>query len=119
MVVNVNPTAITVSWQLPARPYGVITAYKVWYNQTLNCSGSLVSFSDSVAGSVLMYTFTELEEDTVYVFYVSAETSAGEGEAAVVTRRTSEDGECVCVCVCVCRRVGVRLSMRTCVCALP
>ena len=114
MVVNVNPTAITVSWQLPARPNGVITVYNVWYNQTLNCNGSLVSFSDSVAGSVLNYTFTELEEDTVYVFYVSAETSAGEGEAAMVMGRTSEDGKCVwgeegCICVCVwaCTCVGV------------
>ena len=98
-VVDVNPTAITVSWQPPAMPNGVITAYNVWYNQTLNCSGSLVSFSDSVAGSVLMYTFTGLEEDTLYVFYVSAETSAGEGEAAMVMGRTSEDGKCVSLCV--------------------
>ena len=97
-VVNVNATAIMVSWQPPTMPNGVITAYNVWYNQTLNCNGSLVSFSDSVAGSVLMYTFTELEEDTVYVFYVSAETSAGEGEAAMVMGRTSEDGECVFMC---------------------
>ena len=44
-----------------------------------------------------MYTFTELEEDTPYVFYVSAETSAGEGEAAVVMGRTSKDGACMCV----------------------
>ena len=99
MVVNVNSTAIMVSWQLPAMPNGVITAYNVWYNQTLNCSGSLVSFSDSVAGSVLMYTFTELEEDTDYVLYVSAVTSAGEGEAAMVMGRTSEDGEWVFMCV--------------------
>ena len=88
------------SWQPPAPLNGVITAYNVWYNQTLNCSGSLVSFSDSVAGSVLMYTFTGLEEDTPYVFYVSAETSAGEGEAAMVTGRTSEDGECIYIHVC-------------------
>ncbi len=99
MVVNVNSTAIMVSWQPPAMPNGVITDYNVWYNQTLNCSGSLVSFSDSVAGSVLMYTFTELEEDTDYVLYVSAVTSAGEGEAAMVMGRTSEDGEWVFMCV--------------------
>ena len=87
-----------VSWQLPAMPNGVITAYNVWYDQTLSCNGSLVSFNGSVAGSVLMYTFTELEEDTDYEFYVSAETSAGEGEAAMVTGRTSEDGVCVGGC---------------------
>ncbi len=98
MVVNVNSTAIMVSWQPPAMPNGVITAYNVWYDQTLNCNGSLVRFNDSVAGSVLMYTFTELEEDTPYVFYVSAETSAGEGEAAMVMGRTREDGEYIHVC---------------------
>ena len=98
-VVSMNSTAIMVSWQPPAMPNGVIRDYNVWYDQTLNCNGSLVSFSDSVTGSVLMYTFTELEEDTLYVFYVSAETSAGEGEAAMVMERTSEDGECVVITV--------------------
>ena len=103
----INSTRVRLSWQPPAVSNGVITAYNVWYNQTLNCSGSLVSFSDSVAGSVLMYTFTELEEDTPYVFYVSAETSAGEGEAAMVMGRTREDGVCMCMCACVCACVRV------------
>ena len=98
----INSTIVKLSWQPPAMPNGVITAYKVWYNQTLNCNGSLVSFSASVAGSVLMYTFTGLEENTRYVFYVSAVTIAGEGEAAMVMNRTREGGECVSLCVPMC-----------------
>ena len=74
-------------------PNGNIIAYNVWYNQTLNCSGSLVSFNDSVTGYEMTYKFTGLEEDTPYVFHVSAETIAGEGAAAIVMNRTLEDGE--------------------------
>ena len=104
----INSTSVMLSWQPPAMPNGNIIAYNVWYNQTLNCSGSLVSFNDSVTDSVMAFNFTGLEEDTSYEFYVSAVTSAGEGEAAMGRNRTLEDGVCVracvraCVCVCMC-----------------
>ena len=42
--------------------------------------------------SANVFTFTALEEDTPYVFYVSAETSAGEGMAAMTMATTMEDG---------------------------
>ncbi len=42
--------------------------------------------------SATVFTFTALEEDTPYVFYVSAETSAGEGMAAMAMATTMEDG---------------------------
>ena len=90
----VSATVVTLSWTPPAMPNGNIIAYNVWYNQTLNCSGSLVSFNDSVTRYVMTYKFPGLEEDTPYVFHVSAETIAGEGEAAIVMNRTLEDGEC-------------------------
>ena len=116
----ISSTSVMLSWQPPAMSNGNIITYNVWYNQTLNCSGSLVSFSDSVTDSVRMYNFTGLEEDTPYEFYVSAVTSAGEGEAATVMGRTMEDGECVCVCVCVrvcvCVCVCVCVSVCECVC---
>ena len=98
-------------------PNGNIIAYNVWYNQTLNCSGSLVSFSDSVIDSVLAFNFTRLEEDTSYEFYVSAVTNAGEGVAAMGRNRTLEDGVCVCVraCVCVCVHACMRACMRVCI----
>ena len=94
-VVNVTSTAIMVSWQPPAIPNGVVTRYFVWYMETLTCNNSQVSTSSraELLPTADTHTFTELEEDTVYVFYVSAETSAGEGEAAMVMERTREDGE--------------------------
>ena len=97
----VNSTEVTLSWQPPAVPNGVITTYNVWYNVSLNCSGSLVSFTDSVGSSTRAYLFTGLEEYTPYVFHVSAETSAGEGMAAMAIDTTLEDGVCACMCVCV------------------
>ena len=112
MATVINSTIVKLSWQPPAMPNGVITAYKVWYNQTLNCSGSLVSVSASVAGSVLTYTFTGLEENTRYVFYVSAVTIAGEGEAAMVMGRTIEDGEYICLCAHACQCHSDRLNLQ-------
>ena len=84
-----------VSWKPPAMPNGVVTAYFVWYTETLTCSSSQVSTSSRVElpPTADAHTFTGLEEDTPYVFYVSAETSAGEGETAMVMGRTREDGE--------------------------
>ena len=97
-VVNVNSTTIMVSWQHPAMPNGVVTGYFVWYTENLTCNNSQVINGSraELLPTADTHTFTELEEDTDYVFYVSAETSAGEGEAAMVMERTSEDGECVC-----------------------
>ena len=94
-VVSVTSTAITLSWQPPEKPNGVVTAYFVWYTETLTCNSSQVSSSSRVElpRTADTHTFTGLEEDTPYVFYVSAETSAGEGETAMVMGRTSEDGE--------------------------
>ena len=93
----VNATVVTLSWTPPTMTNDDIIAYNVWYNQTLNCSGSLVSFNDSVTGYEMTYNFTGLEEDTPYVFHVSAQTSAGEGEPAEVMGRTLEDGGSNCL----------------------
>ena len=88
----ITSTEATLTWQPPAVPNGVITAYNVWYNVRLNCSGELVSYNASVGPSSREYHFTALEEYTSYMFYVSAETSAGEGMAAMAMATTMEDG---------------------------
>ena len=123
MVVDTNSTAVMLSWQPPVPPNGVIANYSVWYTENLICNNSQVSNSSrmTLSRTVNMYTFTGLEEDTPYEFYVSAETSAGEGEAATVMGRTLEYGECVCmyVSVCVCVRVCVRAYGHACVFPLP
>ena len=101
-VVSVTSTAIMLSWRPPAIPNGVITGYFAWYTETLICNNSQVSNSSRtpLPATANTHTFTGLEEDTPYVFYVSAETSAAEGGAAMVMGRTKEDGECVCVRAC-------------------
>ena len=108
-VVTAAPTAIMLSWQPPEVLNGVITGYFAWYTETLICNNSQVSNSSrmSLAATANTHNFTGLEEDTPYVFYVSAETSAGEGEAAMVMGRTLEDGECVCVCVFTCSHTSM------------
>ena len=99
MTVNVTSVAVMLAWQPPATPNGVINGYFAWYTETLVCNNSLVSNSTRVAlpAEANMYTFTGLEEDTPYVFYVSAETAAEEGEAAMVMNTTMKDGEFLCV----------------------
>ena len=95
MVVSVTSVAIALAWQPPTIPNGVIISYSAWYTETLVCNNSQVSNGTRVIlpASANMFTFTELEECTPYVLYVSAETSAGEGEAAMVMNATVEDGE--------------------------
>ena len=107
----ITSTEATLTWQPPAVPNGVITAYNVWYNVSLNCSGALVSYNASVGPSSREYHFTALEEYTSYMFYVSAETSAGEGMAAMAMATTMEDGECLHMCVCAQAHVCVCLYM--------
>ena len=94
LVVNVTSVSITLTWQPPAIPNGVITSYTAWYTETLVCNGSQISNSTRMIlpASANVFTFTALEEDTPYVFYVSAETSAGEGMAAMTMATTMEDG---------------------------
>ena len=94
VIVNVTSVAVVLAWYPPAIPNGVITSYSAWYTETLVCNNSQVSNSTrtSLPASASMVTFTGLEEYTPYVFYVSAETSAGEGVPARATNRTMEDG---------------------------
>ena len=86
--------AIVLAWQPPAAPNGVITIYSAWYTEMLICNNSQVNNSTrtSLSASTNLFTFTGLEEYTPYEFYVSAETSAGEGEAAMTMATTMEDG---------------------------
>ena len=120
MVVTEASTAIMLSWQPPATPNGVITGYFAWYTETLICNNSQVSNSScmSLPATANTHYFTGLEEDTPYVFYVSAVTSAGEGEAAMVMGRTLEDGVYACMraCMRVCVHACVRVCVHACVC---
>ena len=80
-------TRIELSWTPPTKLNGIITGYFLTYS-----TGSGELSSENIPASVTSYTVTGLEENTLYHFTVSAETSAGRGEGSTVSVRTLPDG---------------------------
>ena len=77
------------SWTPPTDRNGHITGYHIQYiSESLNGTHGNRELSTSPALTV-NYTVTGLEENTLYHFTVSAETSAGRGEGSTVSVRTS------------------------------
>ena len=83
-----STTSVHLSWTPPLAPNGVLTSYHIEYQ---SATGSGISDDGEVDLSVstTSYTVTGLEENTLYHFIVSAETSAGRGEGSTVSVRTS------------------------------
>ena len=79
---------MSLSWTQPLTPNGVLKSYVIDYH-TDNESGVSDSRNITLPISVTSYTVTGLEENTLYHFTVSAETSAGRGEGSTVSVRTS------------------------------
>ena len=98
-VVSVTSTVIMLSWQPPATLNGIIIRYSIWVFKRSSCNSSVSLYSRHLVlqATAITQTFSELEEDALYEFKILAETSAGEGETAMVMGRTREDGECACV----------------------
>ena len=93
--VSTDATLLMASWAHPMPANGVITAY------TLYCTGVEEQFYEdqfvpeefslSLGGNVLSTTLENLLPFTVYECYITASTSAGEGdESSPVMRRTNE-----------------------------
>ena len=81
-------TSIELAWTPPTKTNGFISGYFLAYSTGIgNVS------SENVPASYTSYTVTGLEENTLYYFTVSAETSAGRGEGSSVSVRTLPDGE--------------------------
>ena len=83
---------MALSWAPPLTTNGMLTSYHIDYQ---SASGSGISDNGEVSlpVSTTNYTVTGLEENTLYHFTVSAETSAGRGEGSTVSVRTSIDRE--------------------------
>ena len=93
-----NPNQLLAMWTRPVPANGVITGY------TLNCSRSeqqtypeqkvSESFTLDASGDELSATVMNLNPFTNYDCFISASTSAGEGNrSSVVRERTSESGK--------------------------
>ena len=84
----VSATSVEISWTPPLVPNGVLTSYHVEYQ---SATGSDISDNGEIDLSVstTSYNMTGLEENTLYHFTVSAETSAGRGEGSTLSVRTA------------------------------
>ena len=83
---------VELSWTLPLDPNGNITGYHIEYLPVTE-NGTHDNREVHITTPVMNYTVTGLEENMLYHFTVSAETSAGRGERSTVSVRTSIDRE--------------------------
>lgn len=111
MTIGGSPTELLVTWQPPTVPNGVILSYTVYcYDQIFDSSGSgggmevlltppgylnitetTIAVASANQSEVIV---TGLTPYTVYVCYVTANTSFGEGNPSIIhSARTDESGK--------------------------
>ncbi|XP_019640435.1 PREDICTED: sortilin-related receptor-like [Branchiostoma belcheri] len=76
---SISSHSISITWQRPAVPNGVITHYSIRYGPTMNCSDSELLHEVTTQGSNTSLTFPGLLPNTMYTFRVRGFTSAGAG----------------------------------------
>ena len=91
---SASSTSVDLSWIPPTDSNGNISGYHIeyQYESRANFHGNR-EINTTAEASVTNYTVTGLEENTLYHFTVSAETSAGRGEGSTVSVRTPIDRE--------------------------
>ena len=91
---SASSTSVELSWTPPTDSNGNVTSYHIEYQDEskTNFHGNK-EINTTAPASVTNYTVTGLEENTLYHFTVSAETSAGRGEGSTVSVKTSIDRE--------------------------
>ena len=85
---TLSSTNVELSWTPPLDPNGNITGYHIEYLPVTE-NGTHDNREVRITIPAVSYTVTGLEENTLYHFTVSAETSAGRGEGSTVSVRTS------------------------------
>ncbi|GFO26464.1 neogenin [Plakobranchus ocellatus] len=71
-----NPLAVSLNWQPPARPNGLITDYLIYYTTHLHTE-DIVWPGEDVDGESLSTVIENLTPDTTYFFIVQARNSKG------------------------------------------
>ena len=102
-----SPNSLTSSWSVPISKNGIITAYNVYCNTSINQSSSeqviglnIPTIRSVVNGITLSVTFnTGLNPYTNYSCYVTANTSAGEGGPSVIATARTVEGSKFGLCV--------------------
>ena len=77
--VSVNSSSVTLQWRPPVTSNGIIMQYSLQYYTT-----AVVNTTNNV----LIYTFSGLSPETVYVLQLRAHTSAGAGPPSIITITT-------------------------------
>ena len=85
---TLSSTSVELSWTPPLDPNGNITGYHIEYLPVTE-NGTHDNREVNITTPAVSYTVTGLEENTLYHFTVSTETSAGRGEGSTLSVRTS------------------------------
>ena len=83
-VASVTSSTVTLQWEPPETPNGLITKYSIQYD------GSVVDNFGSATLDRLMGTVKGLSPDTEYVLQLRAHTRVGPGPPASLTVKTSK-----------------------------
>ncbi|XP_065834650.1 cell adhesion molecule DSCAML1-like isoform X3 [Oscarella lobularis] len=91
-VASSSPTSVSLRWEQPETPRGLITQYTVFYKET-NLCGEENEVNQVVNPPRTEYTVRNLNPNTKWTFTVAASTTAGKGNrsAAVVAKTPPND----------------------------
>ena len=98
---HVTSSSIEISWTAPETVGGGITNYVIRYmsivddnNDTRHCNNTIIRTeqTNTTQNNVTTILLVNLQAWTLYQINVSANSSYGEGPAAVLTSRTNESG---------------------------
>ena len=81
-----SPSQVTLTWEPPLMPNGIIIAYEVSYRQTASSEPETRVNSSALATNFT--TESNLEEATEFIFSVRAYTRVGPGNASSLTVAT-------------------------------
>ena len=95
LTIEGSPTELQVIWDPPADPNGLVIAYTVY------CTASGMEHKLVLSGNTSQVVVTNLLPYTFYDCYVTANTSAGEGNSSIVQSvRTPESGKLLIINFC-------------------
>ncbi|XP_036068290.1 phosphatidylinositol phosphatase PTPRQ-like [Oryzias melastigma] len=80
---NVTASSVTLTWFPPTQPNGIIVLYTIFYSENSTVGKQIVPVSDlperPSPGSPFVYTLTRLIGGTNYTFWMTSNTSQGDG----------------------------------------
>ena len=88
---TISSTSLTLSWEAPQMPNGVITGYN-YMCIDINDTTTMYSTSDNVPSDQFSVDIIDLRPYTAYMCSVNGSTSAGVGTSASDTAVTSQAG---------------------------